>query len=80
MQSSGIVDLGFRPTSYVWPLGLEKRLLSRIKGAERKAAVERLVDGGHADEIPGFRAQSALSNEARRAVGVIHPASMGGEY
>ena len=33
------IDLSFRPRSYFWPLGLETHLLARIKGAERKAAL-----------------------------------------
>jgi len=79
MQSTDI-DLGFRPKSYFWPLGLETHLLSRIKGAERKAALKQLIDGGRLDDIPAFLAQSSLSNEERRAIGRIHPAFMGGEY
>jgi len=36
------IDLDFRPKSYFWPTGLETHLLSRIKGAERKAALKQL--------------------------------------
>ena len=74
------IDLEYRPASYFWPLGLETHLLSRIKGAERKAALQRLIDAGRLDEIPDFLAQSALSADERRAIGRLHPAFMGGEY
>ena len=74
------IDLEYRPASYFWPLGLETHLLSRIKGAERKAALQRLIDAGRLDEIPDFLAQSALSTDERRAIGRLHPAFMGGEY
>ena len=74
------IDLTFRPPSYFWPLGLEKHLLSRIKGAERKAALKRLIDAGRLDSIPEFLAQSSLSDVERQALGRIHPAFMGGEY
>ena len=74
------IDLAFRPRSYFWPLGLEKHLLARIKGAERKAALKQLIDAGGLDEIPEFFAQSALSDDERQALGRIHPAFMGGEY
>jgi hypothetical protein len=74
------IDLGFRPTSYFWPLGLETHLLARIKGAERKLALQTLIGAGRLDEVPAFLAQSALDPEERRAVGRIHPAFMGGEY
>ena len=49
-QASGI-DLDFRPNSYFWPTGLETHLLSRVKGAERKAALKRLLDRGSLEEI-----------------------------
>lgn len=76
----GDIDLGFRPASYFWPMGLQRHLLSRIKGAERKAALQRLIDSGHLEGIPDFLAQSALSADERTALGRLHPAFMGGEY
>jgi hypothetical protein len=74
------IDLNFRPRSYFWPLGLETHLLARIKGAERKAALKRLIYAGQLDEIPDLLAQSALSEADRRALGRFHPAFMSGEY
>lgn len=74
------IDQAFRPSSYFWPLGLEKHLLSRIKGAERKAALQRLVDSGRLDAVPYYLAKSALAPEERRAFGRLHPAFLGGEY
>lgn len=79
-MNADAVDLGFRPKSYFWPLGLETHLLSRIKGAERKAALTALIDSGRLEDIPELLAQSALSEEERKALGRIHPAFMGGEY
>lgn len=74
------IDLSFRPSSYFWPMGLEKHLLARIKGAERKAALRALIEAGRVDEIPDLLARSALSESERRALGRFHPAFMGGEY
>jgi hypothetical protein len=74
------IDLEFRPKSYFWPLGLETHLLARIKGAERKAALQQLIDAGRLDEIPELLAQSALTEADRQALGRIHPTFMGGEY
>ena len=74
------IDLSFRPTSYFWPLGLEKHLLARVKGAERKVALQRLIDAGRLDEVPDFLARSGLSDSDRAALGRLHPAFMGGEY
>ncbi len=72
------IDLHFRPSSYFWPHGLEKHLLAKIKGAERKAALKALIDAGRIDDIPDFLAKSSLSEAERRAIGKIHPAFMGG--
>ena len=74
------IDLQFRPRSYFWPLGLETHLLSRIKGAERKSALERLIESGRLEDFPRFMTESALSDDDREALGRIHPAFMGGEY
>lgn len=74
------IDLGFRPRSYFWPLGLETHLLSHIKGASRRAALKRLIDAGKLDEIPDFLAKAKLSEEERTAIGRMHPRHMGGEY
>ena len=74
------IDLAFRPKSYFWPLGLDTHLLARIKGAERKAAVQKLIDAGDLDDVPSFLRQSALSDEDRREIGAIHPSLLGGEY
>ena len=74
------IDLAFRPSSYFWPLSLETHLLARIKGAERKAGVQRMIDAGRLDEIPSLLLQSSLDDAVRQAAGRIHPAFMGGEY
>jgi len=74
------IDPLYRPRSYFWPVGLEVQLLTRIKGAARRAALQRLIDAGELDQIPAFLAKAALSEEERRSLGRIHPRFMGGEY
>src|SRR4051812_46031406 len=74
------IDLSFRPQAYFWPLGLETHLLARVKGAERKAALKKLIDAGRMDAIPDGLAHSTLSEADRQALGRIHPSFMGGEY
>ena len=74
------IELNYRPASYFWPLGLGTHLLSRVKGARRKAALKDLIDGGRAEDVPDLIAKSALSDEERTAFGRIHPDFMGGEY
>ncbi len=79
-RSDRDIDLGFRPHSYFWPLGIEKDLLARVKGTERKAALQALISANGVDEIPAFLAESSLSDEERQVFGRIHPMCMGGEY
>jgi hypothetical protein len=55
-------------------------LLVHIKGAERRAALQRLIGDGGSNDIPDLLARSALSESERQAIGRIHPAFMGGEY
>jgi hypothetical protein len=74
------VDLDFRPKTYFWRLRVETHLLARVKGAERKSALQQSIAGDHLDAIPEVLAQSALSEADRRAIGAWHPAFMGGEY
>jgi hypothetical protein len=40
VSQSEPIDLSFRPKSYFWPLGLNKQLLAKIKGAARRSAVQ----------------------------------------
>lgn len=74
------MDLSYRPRSYFWPLGLDSHLLARVKGAERRTALQQLIGAGRLDEIPGFLAQSSLTASERQSIGQLHPAFMGGEY
>ena len=80
MNTSRPIDLSFRPKTYFWPLGLDTHLLTHVKGAARRAALQRLIDEGRLDEIPDFLAAANLSEEERSAIGRIHPMLMGGEY
>ena len=74
------IDLAFRPKTYFWPLGLDRHLLTHVKGAARRAMLQRLIDEGRLDEIPDFLAAAKLSEAERTSIGRIHPRLMGGEY
>lgn len=79
-MSSNPIDLSFRPDSYFWDLGAEDELLTHIKGAARREALQRLIDQGQRAQIPEFLSKAKLSDEERKAIGRIHPYFMGGEY
>lgn len=79
MPSSSF-DLSFRPESYFWDLGAENELLTHIKGAARREALQQLIDQGQRAQIPEFLSKAKLSDDERAAIGRIHPYFMGGEY
>ena len=79
-QAAETIDLAFRPKGYFWPLGVEKHLLTHIKGAARRAMLERMIEEGRFSEIPAALAKARLTDEERAAIGRIHPRLMGGEY
>ena len=74
------IDLNFRPLSYFWPLGLASHLLATVKGAERRAMLQRLIDSDRLDLLTECLTKSHLSREERTSIGRIHPMFMGGEY
>jgi hypothetical protein len=73
------IDLSFRPRTYFGPVPLETHLLSRVAGQERREALRRELAVGNLDLPPELIA-CLLDEEARTAIGRIHPAFMGGEY
>jgi hypothetical protein len=62
------IDLNFRPLSYFWPRGLASHLLATVKGAERRAMLQRLIDSDRLDFLTEFLAKSDLSREERTSV------------
>ena len=74
------IQLDYRPHSYFWAKERGIRLLSDIKGAERRRLYAQALVDGTLDEIPEGLIQDALSPETRKRIGGIHPVLMGGEY
>jgi hypothetical protein len=74
------LDLNFRPQSYFWPMNERSHVVSAIKGAERRAYVERMIAEGREAELPPDLLQSNLRPEELRATIAVHPSFMGGEY
>ena len=74
------IDLEFRPKTYFRPEKLEKYLLSKVKGAERRKALMVLLDAGCYEDVKHFLGDGAPSNKDRLALEGIHPMFMGGNY
>jgi hypothetical protein len=79
-ENDSRIDLSSHPDTYFWPSGLEKQLLAKVKGAARRAALQRLIDEGRLVEIPDFLATAGLSDDERTEISRVHPHFMGGEY
>src|SRR5688500_13870235 len=74
------IDLSFRPRSYFWPLEVETHLLARVKGQQRRTALQARLAAERLGDIPDFLAKSGLSESERQIIGQVDPAFMGGEY
>ena len=57
--AAATIDLSQRPKTYFWPLGLETQLLTHIKGAARRAVLQRFINQGRLDELPEYLAREA---------------------
>ena len=74
------VDLTFRPSSRLFPLTVEKLLLSRVNGTQRRESLTAAIEQDRLSDLNPFFTQTSLSAEDRRARAAIHPSFMGGEY
>lgn len=74
------IDLNYRPKSYFWPIDFETRLISRIRGARRRAIVKQLIAEQGLDAVPPFLAKAELSESERKSIARIHPSFLGGEF
>lgn len=77
---SSEIDLAYRPETYFWAHDNNITLSSDIKGAERKALYEKLVEAGEADLASTLIQEPTLTWQDRESIGRIHPRFMGGEY
>jgi hypothetical protein len=71
------IDLAYRPKTYFWPHGLRP---PAIKGAYRRALVERTLADNPDEDIPPVLLEHALPEPLRSHFGAQHPSAMGGEY
>jgi hypothetical protein len=71
-----VIDLGYRPQSYFWPITHDTHVIAAIKGERRRNA----FDADRVTPLDAFYATPTLPDEDRRALGRLHPSFMGGEY
>lgn len=71
-------SLAYRPRAYFGVGDRQVELFGRVHGTVRRRAIERILEAGGIP--PAELAASTLPDDARRALGSLHPAGMGGEY
>ena len=70
----------YRPRDYFGRHDLQTKLLTQVKGTERRNALRKALDEGQILQVPDAIKNAALSEAARQYVGSLHPSFMGGEY
>lgn len=74
------IDLDYRPSSYFWPLDLDKHLLTSIKGDLRREFVRSMLEENSLDSVHQELLHSELDEIEKHLAGLFHPSFMGGEY
>jgi hypothetical protein len=75
-----VIDLGYRPQSYFWPITHDTHVIAAIKGERRRSAIRDAFDADRVTPLDEIYAAPTLPDEDRRALGRLHPSFMGGEY
>ena len=75
-----VIDLGYRPQSYFWPITHDTHVIAAIKGERRRSAIRDAFDADRVTPLDELYATPTLPDEDRRALGRLHPSFMGGEY
>ena len=71
-----VIDLGYRPQSYFWPIAHDTHVIAAIKGERRRSAIRDAFDADSVTPLDVY-ASPTLPDEDRRALGRLHPSFMG---
>lgn len=77
---SSQLDFDYRPSTYFHPIDFVTWLRATVKGARRRAMLERYIASGQLDRAPELVLKAVLPDTERAAFGRMHPSYMGGEY
>jgi hypothetical protein len=78
--SNASLDLSYRPESYFWPITHETHTIAAIKGERRRNAIREAYDTNRVTTLDEYYSTPVLQEADRRALGMLHPSFMGGEY
>ena len=71
-----VIDLGYRPQSYFWPITHDTHVIAAIKGERRRSAIRDAFDADRGTTLDVY-ASPTLPDEDRRALGLLLPSFMG---
>jgi hypothetical protein len=75
-----VIDLGYRPQSYFWPITHDTHVIAAIKGERRRNAIRNAFNADRVSPLDELFATPTLPDEHRLALGRLHRSFMGGEY
>ena len=73
-----VIDLGYRPQSYFWPITHDTHVIAAIKGERRRSEIRNAYDADRVTPLDALYATPTLPDEHRLALGRLHPSFMGG--
>ncbi len=79
-QKPSATSREYRPADYFGRKDMQARLLTSIKGTQRRKMLINALESGQIDEVPDDFKNAALDYESRQMIGQLHPSFMGGEY
>jgi hypothetical protein len=68
-----VINLGYRPQSYFWPITHDTHVIAAIKGERRRSAIRAAFDADRVTPLDELYASPTLPDEDRRALGEAHP-------
>jgi hypothetical protein len=67
-----VIDLGYRPQSYFWPITHDIHVIAAIKGERRRKAIRNAFDADRVSPLDELFATPTLPDEHRLALGRLH--------
>ena len=74
------IDPNFRPEDYFRPIGLQRHLISQVKGAAVRTRLKRLLDEGRSEELDALLGDTGVPDDIVKGLESVHPSFMGGNY
>ena len=74
------IDSNYRPDGYFCPVGLQRYLISQVKGAAVRTRLEWLLEEGRCEELDVLLGETGVPDGILKGLENVHPSFMGGNY